>query len=62
MRDGGIYARNDTAGGAEDAEFADFAPFIMFCNEDPADDPVNPGKDPEDFTMKSDRSARRLKA
>ena len=35
-------------------EFADFAPFIMFCNEDPADDPVNPGKDPEDFTMKSD--------
>ena len=35
-------------------EFAGFAPFIMFCNEDPADDPVNPGKDPEDFTMKSD--------
>lgn len=35
-------------------EFAEFAPFIMFCNEDPADDPVNPGKDPEDFTMKSD--------
>lgn len=35
-------------------EFAEFAPFIMFCNEDPADDPVNPGLDPEDFTLKRD--------
>ena len=35
-------------------EFAGFSRFIMFCNEDPADDPVNPGLDPEDFTLKSD--------
>ena len=35
-------------------EFAEFSQFIMFCNEDPADDPVNPGLDPEDFTLKSD--------
>ena len=32
-------------------EFAGFSRFIMFCNEDPADDPVNPGLDPEDFTL-----------
>ena len=34
-------------------EFADFAPFIMFNNQAPGEDPINPGLDPEDFTMKS---------
>ncbi len=34
-------------------EFKEIAPFIMFTNIDPKDDPVNPGLDPEGFTMRS---------
>ncbi len=34
-------------------EFQDFAPFIMFNNQAPGEDPVNPTLDPEDFTLKS---------
>lgn len=32
-------------------EFKEIAPFIMFTNIDPKDDPVNPGLDPEGFKM-----------